>query len=182
MVGMSPQSLEIAGRLGLGCMKFAQGPWEEAKADFERHRASFKQSQGFEPPPPIAADCMVCDTNLKRAEALAREHVTRYWVQLMHHYELLSDNFAKAGAAYASYAEQTKHYRATSQEALIETYLQANIWGDPARIIDKLQERRELIGDFILGVSPSFGEMPYEDVRRSLRTFVDHVMPEIKTW
>ena len=90
MVGMSPQSLETAGRLGLGCMKFAQGPWEEAKADVDRHRALFKQSQGFEPPPPIAADCMVCDTNLKRAETLAREHVTRYWVQLMDHYEYCS--------------------------------------------------------------------------------------------
>jgi hypothetical protein len=163
-------------------MKFAQGPWEEAKADFERHRAMFKQSQGFEAPPPIAADCLVCDTNLKRAEAIARKHITRYWVQLMDHYELLSDNFAKAGVAYASYAEQTQQFRATPQEALIESYLQANIWGDPARIIDKLRERRELLGNFILGVSPSFGGMPFEDVRRSVRAFVDHVMPEIKTW
>jgi hypothetical protein len=24
--------------------------------------------------------------------------------------------------------------------------------------------------------------MPYEDVRRSLKTFVEHVMPEIKSW
>ncbi len=125
---------------------------------------------------------MVCDPDLKRAETLAREHITRYWGQLMDHYQLLSDNFAKAGAAYASYAEQTKHYRSTSQEALIESYLEANIWGDPARILDKLRERRELLGDFILGVSPSFGGMAFEDVRRSLRTFVDRVMPEIKTW
>ncbi len=182
MVGMSPQSLETAGRLGLGCMKFAQGPWEEAKVEIDRHRTLFKQSCGFEAPPPIAADCMVCDPDLKRAETLAREHITRYWAQLMDHYQLLSDNFAKAGAAYASYAEQTKHYRSTSQEALIESYLEANIWGDPARILDKLRERRELLGDFILGVSPSFGGMAFEAVRRSLRTFVDRVMPEIKTW
>jgi hypothetical protein len=100
----------------------------------------------------------------------------------MDHYELLSDNFAKAGAAYASYAEMTKHYRSTSQQTLIDSYLEANIWGDPARIIDKLQERRELLGDFILGVSPSFGGMSFDDVRRSLRCFVDRVMPQIKTW
>jgi alkanesulfonate monooxygenase SsuD/methylene tetrahydromethanopterin reductase-like flavin-dependent oxidoreductase (luciferase family) len=182
MVGMSPQSLETAGRLGLGCMKFAQGPWEEAKVEIDRHRALFKQFHGFEAPPSIAADCMVCDPSLKRAEALAREHITRYWVQLMDHYEMLSDNFAKAGPAYASYAEQTKHFRSTSREALIETYLEANIWGDPARILDKLRERRELLGDFILGISPSYGGMAFEDVRRSLRTFVDKVIPEIKTW
>lgn len=182
MVGMSPQSLETAGRLGLGCMKFAQGPWEEAKVEIDRHRAHFERSMGFAAPPPIAADCMVCDTNLKRAEALAREHIARYWEQLMEHYELLSDNFAKAGAAYASYAEQTRHYRSTDQQALIDSYVEANIWGDPARILDKLRERRELLGDFILGVSPSFGGMSFEDVRRSLRTFADRVMPEIKSW
>jgi alkanesulfonate monooxygenase SsuD/methylene tetrahydromethanopterin reductase-like flavin-dependent oxidoreductase (luciferase family) len=181
-VGMSPQSVETAGRLGLGCMKFAQGPWEEAKVEIDRHRAIFKQSQGFEAPPPILADCMVCDPNPSRAEALAREHMMRYWVQLMDHYELLSDNFAKAGAAYASYAEMTKQYRATKQQTLIDTYVECNIWGDPARIIDKLRERHELIGDFILGISPSFGGMSFEDVRRSLRSFVDRVMPEIKTW
>jgi alkanesulfonate monooxygenase SsuD/methylene tetrahydromethanopterin reductase-like flavin-dependent oxidoreductase (luciferase family) len=182
MVGMSPQSIETAGRLGLGCMKFAQGPWEAAKTEIDRHRDLFEQSMGFAAPPPIAADCMVCDPNLKRAQALAREHITRYWAQLMEHYELLSDNFAKAGAAYASYAEQTKQFRSADQQALIDSYIEANIWGDPARILDKLQERRELLGDFILGVSPSFGGMSFEGVRGSLRTFVDKVMPKIKTW
>lgn len=182
MVGMSPQSLETAGRLGLGCMKFSQGPWAEAKVEIDRHRAFFKQSTGFEAPPPIIADCMVCDPNLRRAEALAREHITQYWVQLMEHYELISENFEKAGAAYASYAEMAKHYRSTPQQALIDSYIEANIWGDPARILDKLQERRELVGDFILGVSPSFGGMSFEDASRSLRTFVDKVMPQIKTW
>jgi alkanesulfonate monooxygenase SsuD/methylene tetrahydromethanopterin reductase-like flavin-dependent oxidoreductase (luciferase family) len=182
MVGMSPQSVETAGRLGLGCMKFAQGPWEEAKVEIDRHRAIFKQSWGVEAPPPIAADCMVCDPSLRRAEALAREHITRYWVQLMDHYELLSDNFAKAGAAYASYAQMTEHFRSTNQQALVDSYIECNIWGDPARILDKLTERRELLGDFTLAVSPSFGGMAFEDVRRSLRSFADRVMPEIKTW
>ena len=182
MVGMSPASVETAGRLGLGCMKFAQGPWEEAKVEIDRHRAIFKRSCGFEAPPPIAADCMVCDPSLRRAEALAREHMARYWVQLMDHYELLSDNFLKAGAAYASYAEMTKHLRSTPQQALVDSYVDCNIWGDPERILDKLRERRELIGDFVLAVSPSFGGMGFEDVRRSLRSFADRVMPEIKTW
>jgi hypothetical protein len=163
-------------------MKFAQGPWKEAKVEIDRHRAIFKQTFGVDAPPPIAADCMVCDTNVRRAEALARGHMTRYWTQVMEHYELLSDNFSKAGAAYASYAEMTEYLRSTNKQTLVDSYLDCNIWGDPARILDKLRERRELIGDFILGVTPSFGGMPMDDVRRSLRTFVDHVMPEIKTW
>jgi len=182
MVGMSPQSVETAGRLGLGCMKFAQGPWEEAKVDIDRHRTIFKQSHGFEAPPPITADCLVCDASLSRAEALAREHMSRYWAQLMDHYELLSENFAQAGAAYASYAEMTKYLRSTKQEALVDSYRESNIWGDPERILDKLRERRELLGDFVLAVSPSYGGMSFEDVRRSLRLFADRVMPEIKTW
>jgi len=182
MVGMSPQSVDTAGRLGLGCMKFANGPWDEAKKDIDRHRTIFKESWGFEAPPPITADCLVCEPHVGRAEVMAREYMSRYWTQVMEHYELLSENFSQAGAAYASYAEMAKYLRSTKQEALVDSYRECNLWGDPQRILDKLRERRELIGDFVVGVSVSYGGMPHEDARRSLRLFADRVMPEIKTW
>jgi alkanesulfonate monooxygenase SsuD/methylene tetrahydromethanopterin reductase-like flavin-dependent oxidoreductase (luciferase family) len=163
-------------------MKFANGPWPEAKVEIDRHRTIFKQSCGFEAPPPITADCLVCDTSLRRSEAMAREHMSRYWAQVMEHYELLSENFSQAGAAYASYAEMAKYLRSTKQEAVVDSYRECNLWGDPERILDKLRERRELIGNFVVGVTVSYGGMSHEDARRSLRLFADRVMPEIKTW
>jgi alkanesulfonate monooxygenase SsuD/methylene tetrahydromethanopterin reductase-like flavin-dependent oxidoreductase (luciferase family) len=182
MVGMSPQSVEMGGNLGLGCMKFSNAPWAEAAADVNRHRDLYKASQGHNAPPVITSDLLFIDNDLKKAEAAARAYMAGYWVQVMEHYELLSENFANSGGAYASYAEAAKFLRETDQQTLIDSYIDCNLWGDPARILDKLQERRELIGDFDLAVSLGYAGMPYEDIESSKRLFVDKVLPQIKTW
>ncbi len=182
MVGMSPQSVEMAGKLGLGCMKFSNAPWATAAPEVERHRAIYRETHGSEAPPTITSDLLFVDKDIKRAESMAREYMAGYFVQVMEHYELLSDNFANAGGAYASYAEIAKAMRETDTQVMIDSYIDANLWGDPARIIDKLRERRELIGDFDLAVSLGYAGLPYDDVYASRKLFVEQVMPEIKTW
>lgn len=182
MVGMSPPSVERAGKLGLGCMKFSNAPWKSAVAEVERHRQVYRDSKGTDAPPVITADLMFIDKDVKRAEKIAREYMSGYYVQVMEHYELLSENFAQAGGAYASYAERAKAMRETDQQVMIDAYLEANLWGDPQRILDKLRERRELIGPFSLGVTPGYAGMPYDETRSSLKLFVEEVMPEIKGW
>ena len=182
MVGMSPPSVEVAGKLGLGCMKFSNAPWNVAVTEVTRHRTVYREVHGREAPPTITADLLFVDKDVRRAEEIARTYMSGYLVQVMEHYELLSDNFAKAGGAYASYAEKAKAMRETDQKSMIDAYLDANLWGDPQRILDKLRERRALIGSFDLAVSLGYAGMPYEDVQRSTKLFVDKVMPEIKSW
>lgn len=182
MVGMSPQSVEMAGKLGLGCMKFSNAPWAVAAVEVERHRAIYREAHRRDAPPTITSDLLFVASSNKRAEAMAREYMAGYYVQVLDHYELLSDNFAKAGAAYASYAEIAKALRETDKQAAIDGYLECNLWGDPQRIIDKLRERRELIGDFDLAVSLGYAGMPYDDIYASMKLFVDEVIPEIKSW
>lgn len=182
MVGMSPQSVEMAGKLGLGCMKFSNAPWDVAAVDVKRHEAIYREANGTAPPPPITSDLLFVDNDLKRAEEMARTYMAGYYVQVLEHYELLSENFAQSGGAYASYAEMAKTLRETDQQAVIDAYLDCNLWGDPARIIDKLRERRELIGNFDLAVSLGYAGMPYDDVYASRKLFVEKIMPEIKSW
>ncbi len=182
MVGMSPQSVETAGKLGLGCMKFSNAPWPAVAEDVNRHRAIYRDSQRRSPPPVITSDLLFVDKDVRRAEAVARQYMAGYYVQVMEHYELLSDNFAKAGGAYASYAEIAEALRKTDQQAVIDAYIECNLWGDPARIIEKLRERRALIGPFDLAVSPGYAGMPYDDAEASMKLFADKVMPEIKGW
>jgi alkanesulfonate monooxygenase SsuD/methylene tetrahydromethanopterin reductase-like flavin-dependent oxidoreductase (luciferase family) len=182
MVGMSPQSVEMAGKLGLGCMKFSNAPWDVAAVDVERHRTIYREAHGHEAPPTITSDLLFVDNDVNRAEEMARKYMAGYYVQVMEHYELLSDNFAKAGGAYASYADTAKALRETDQQAVVDAYIECNLWGDPARIIDKLRERKEYIGSFDLAVSLGYAGMPYEEIYSSRKLFVEKVMPEIKSW
>lgn len=182
MVGMSPQSVDMCGQLGLGCMKFSNAPWDVAAKDVQRHRELYRASQGREPPPIITSDLLFVDKDVNRAEAVARKYMAGYYVQVLEHYELLSDNFANAGGAYASYAHMAEALRSTDQQAVVDAYIECNLWGDPARIIDKLQERRALIGEFDLAVSLGYAGMPYEETYSSRKLFVEEVLPVIKSW
>jgi len=93
-------------------MKFAQGPWEEAKLEIDRHRSLFKQSCGFEAPPTDRCRLYVCDPDVKASMKRSRASTLNpIWAQLMDHYELLSDTSRRRALRYASYAEMTKHYR-----------------------------------------------------------------------
>ena len=182
MVGMSPQSVDSCAVLGLGCMKFSNIPWEVAAVDVRRHRDLYRVSQRREAPPVIASDLLFVHADVTKAEAMARRYMAGYYAQVMRHYELLSDNFAKAGEAYTSYADIAERLRKTDQQAAVDAYIDCNLWGDPARIIDTLEERRSLIGPFDLAVSLSYAGMPYESIYASRALFVEKVLPVIKSW
>jgi len=182
MVGTSPASVDVAARLGLGAMKFAQAPWETAVDEITRYRESFRSHHGFAAPPLITGDVMVCHPDDKRAEELARVHARNYFVSVLGHYELLSEHFKETLGSYAHYVTVAEAMRGTSEEESFEGYLRANLWGDPSRILDQLTERRELLGDFELGVSVNFGDIDFDDAQRGLRLFADKVLPELKSW
>lgn len=182
MVGTSPASVDVAARLGLGAMKFAQAPWETAVDEVNRYRDGFLANHGVVAPPLVTGDVMVCHPNDSRAEELARVHHRNYFLSVLEHYELLSDHFKETLGSYAHYVTVAEAMRGTSEEESFEGYLRANLWGDPSRILDQLTERRELIGDFELGVSVNFGDIDFEVARSSMRHFADKVLPVLKGW
>lgn len=182
MVGTSPASIDTAARLGLGAMKFAVAPWGTVVDEVERYKESFIGHHGTPAPPLITGDVMICHADDKKAEELARVHERNYFVSVLSHYELLSDHFKETLGSYAHYASMAEAMRGTSEESSFEGYLSANLWGDPSRILDQLSERRELIGDFELGVSVNFGDIDFETARASMRLFADKVLPELKSW
>jgi alkanesulfonate monooxygenase SsuD/methylene tetrahydromethanopterin reductase-like flavin-dependent oxidoreductase (luciferase family) len=182
MVGTSPTSIDMAARLGLGAMKFAAAPWEFVVDEVNHYRESFTAHHGTKAPPLITGDVMICHRDDKRGEELARVHARNYYVSVLRHYELLSDHFKETLGSYAHYASMAEVMRGTSEEQSFEGYLSANLWGDPARIIDQLEKRRELLGEFELGVAVNFGDIDIEDARGSMRLFAEKVLPELKSW
>ncbi|NEW45689.1 LLM class flavin-dependent oxidoreductase [Nocardia cyriacigeorgica] len=182
MVGTSPASMDVAARLGLGAMKFANAPWSSVVEEVDGYRDAFHAYHGVAAPPLITGDVMVCHRDDKRGEELARVHHRNYFVSVMSHYELLSDHFKETLGSYAHYASMADAMRGTTEEALFEGYLGANLWGDPSRILDQLALRRELLGDFELSVAVNFGDIDIEEARNSMRLFAEHVLPELKSW
>lgn len=182
MVGGSPDSLITAARLGLGVMQFGVAPTEEAAAGFEPYRNLYRELQGAEPPTVISADLMICDRDAKRAEELARRHQADYWFAVMNHYELLSHHFEQTRGAYSMYAQMSEALRNDRDNAAAGAYVDSNLWGDPAQIIEQIRRKYELLGGLDLGLMVSYSDLPYDVVRNSVRLFAEEVLPEVQSW
>jgi alkanesulfonate monooxygenase SsuD/methylene tetrahydromethanopterin reductase-like flavin-dependent oxidoreductase (luciferase family) len=180
---MSPDSFEIAAELGLGAMMFSQFPYETVVDQINAYRQDFRAKHGEEPPPIVTADFVSIDKDAKKAEAMGREKIIEYLVSVLDHYEMLDkSHFAETGGSYQHYANAADAMKEMGHEAMCEGFLQANLWGDPAMIREKLEARRELIGDFETSGCFSYSSIPYDHVRASMKLFAEEVGPMLHGW
>jgi alkanesulfonate monooxygenase SsuD/methylene tetrahydromethanopterin reductase-like flavin-dependent oxidoreductase (luciferase family) len=181
-VGMSPDSVAQAAALGARLMTFSQQPWElYAQGPLASYREAWRSQHGTEPPAPLTGDLFFCDRDPARAEAMAMEHMTNYFLTIVHHYELLSDHF-KALPAYQMYANASEAFKLVGAEVAARTYCGVQTWGTPEQILEKLRWRRELIGDFELALITHYGGMSAADAEASMRLCAEAVLPELHRW
>jgi hypothetical protein len=162
-------------------MCFAQKPWEEMTDHFDSYRNSFRENHNRPAPPPICVDFLCCDESGDRAEELAREHMANYYVTVMEHYEMASNVFDGV-KGYDDYASGAEVLRETGMEAAGEAFVDINTWGTPQEILEKLESRRNTLGDLDLTVQISYGGMSQENAEKSMRLFAQKVLPELQSW
>jgi alkanesulfonate monooxygenase SsuD/methylene tetrahydromethanopterin reductase-like flavin-dependent oxidoreductase (luciferase family) len=178
-IAMSPDSVEAAARIGAGMAIFSQAAWESAAQSMKRYRDLYREQHGRTPPPVLTCDFVVCDDDEERAAELARRHIAGYLISVFEHYELMSDHFKKA-KGYEMYGESVDMLRDIGLESLAGVYVDVQAWGTPERIVAKLRQRRELIGDFVFNACFRFAGIPYEAAERSMRLFAEKVIPALR--
>jgi hypothetical protein len=110
---------------------------------------------------------------------MARTYIAGYLTSVMQHYELASDHFKEA-KGYESYGSAVDLMKAIGLETLCDMYLGVNVWGSPEQIVERLRERREIIGDFDLTACFRYAGLPYAEAERSMRTFAAEVIPVLR--
>lgn len=180
-VAMSPDTVPICARLGGRLMSFAIKPWEQLAPQFDEYRTLFEQHHGRKALPPMCVDSCFCDESADRAEEMARECITNYYITVMDHYEMAGEHFRDL-KGYSGYAESADALRAAGMDAGAEGYFHANLWGSPQQILDKLDKRRDIVGNFDLMLSLSFGGLSQAEVTNSMRLIAEKVLPEVRSW
>ena len=180
-VAMSPDSALEAATHGAQMMVFTQKSMEEHNAEFEPYRALYRKLHNAPPPPPLMAGITVCHQDAERAEELARKHVAGYLLTVMHHYELMGDHFKKA-KGYESYGEAVDMLRDMGLEGMSNAYVDAQAWGTPQQILEKLAGWRSVIGDFDILFGLRAAGMAFADAENSQRLIAEEVIPELKSW
>ena len=180
-VAMSSDSVPVCARLGATMMSFAQKPWDQMVPHFQSYRDLFLEHHGRPAPPPICVDFMACHESADRAEALAREHMSNYYVTVMDHYEMAGEHF-KSMKGYGDYATNAGLLKDLGMTDAGNAFVDINTWGTPQQILDKLHARLEVLGDFDLTIQVSYGGMKREDAEHGIRLFAEKVLPEVQSW
>jgi len=178
-VSMSPDSVVEAARIGARQVMFSQRPWNQALAAVVAYREEYAKHNEDPPPPPITCDFVFVDENRKRAEEIARKHITGYLTSVLGHYELAGDHF-KSAKGYESYGAAVDLLRAIGKEAQLDAYLAVQIWGTPEMCIEKIEQRREVVGELDLTCCFRYAGLPYAEAERSMRTFAEKVMAPLR--
>ena len=181
-VGMSPDSVDAAARLGGRLMTFTQTAWPLYKdGPLAQYREAYRRHHDREAPPPLTGDLMYCHADPAVAEEKGLEYMTNYFLSIVRHYEIMSDHF-KDTKGYDSYASAADAFKAVGLETAARAYCSVNSWGDPERHVRQLRERFELLGEFELSLISFYGGMSPEEAEASLRLFAAEVLPEVQGW
>jgi alkanesulfonate monooxygenase SsuD/methylene tetrahydromethanopterin reductase-like flavin-dependent oxidoreductase (luciferase family) len=180
-VAMSSDSVPVCARLGARMMSFAQKPWDQMVPHFESYRRLFLEHNGHAAPPPVCVDFLACDESAERAESLARDHMAKYYVTVMEHYEMAGAHFRNM-KGYGDYADNADILKDLGMEEAGNSFVDINTWGTPTQILEKLDQRRRTLGDFDLTIQVSYGGMSPENAENSMRLFATKVLPELQSW
>ncbi|MDO1481868.1 LLM class flavin-dependent oxidoreductase [Rhodococcus ruber] len=178
-IAMSPDSMDVAAELGAAMATFVQFPIEKHAPLIETYRESFRSKQGREAPAPTLTEFVYCAEDENEAKQTATEYISRYFTQVMRHYEFGGTHFSGT-AGYESYNAVAEVIRAAGQEASAAAYVDAQTWGTPDQIIEKVKARREVIGDYHLNCAFTYAGLPHDKAEASMRLFSERVMPALK--
>jgi alkanesulfonate monooxygenase SsuD/methylene tetrahydromethanopterin reductase-like flavin-dependent oxidoreductase (luciferase family) len=180
---MSPDSMPVMARLGIGLLVIPQKPWAAVREDLELYRTTWSEAHGAGslPPAPMCAGNVVVHADAARAEELAYRYIGGYYETVMKHYQFGQN--AHAGVkGYEYYAGVSRYIDKRGADGAVADYVGLMPWGTPDQVLEKCQVLREHLGISAFNPTFSFAGMPYDESEANLRLFATEVLPVLKSW
>src|SRR5579859_1846144 len=179
---VSPESMPIMAKLGVGLLVIPQKPWDAVKKDFEVYHKVWREVNAAAPiPKPLSGGFCVVDENKDRAEELAMKWLSGNYKTVIKHYEMTSEKFG-SHKSYEFYSQVGKFIAKHGIDGAALDFAQLMPWGTPDMVLEKLATIRNTIDANGFMLNFSYAGMPYDEAERNLKCFVKHVLPEVKKW
>jgi alkanesulfonate monooxygenase SsuD/methylene tetrahydromethanopterin reductase-like flavin-dependent oxidoreductase (luciferase family) len=176
---ISPQSMDLMARLGVGLMVIAQKPWETVEEELATYRRRFVELNGTEPPKPIL--CVFAGVSHDPAEAqqMRDVYLQRYARSTVEHYRFDDERFADI-EGYEYYAGLSKNIAKHGLEKFNGFLADLQVWGGPDEVADKLLDyvRRTDAGAVLTTLS--YGGMSPQVATANYDLFASEVLPILK--
>src|SRR5262245_33014745 len=175
---VSPESMPVMARLGVGILIIPQKPWKEVARELETYRSIFRQVNGGDAPPPVSAGWTFCDASAARAEEMARRFIGGYYQTVLEHYQFQGDHLART-KGYEYYGKMAEKIAQYGTDTVVDYFTNLQVWGTPAQCYEKILDIHARTGNsHYIGVF-SYAGMPYADAERNMRLFAREVLPAL---
>jgi alkanesulfonate monooxygenase SsuD/methylene tetrahydromethanopterin reductase-like flavin-dependent oxidoreductase (luciferase family) len=178
---VSPESMPIMAKLGVGVLVIPQKPWEAVKSDFDVYHKVWREVNGTEPPKPLSGGFFFVDKDRRRAEELGMKYIVDYYHTAMKHYEMTNEQFG-SHKSYEFYSGVSKYIARHGMEGAARDFAQLMPFGTPDQVLEKLRFMKDTIDMNGIMANFSYAGMPFDEAERNLKCFAEYVMPELKKW
>jgi len=176
---VSPESLPVMAKLGVGILIIPQKPWKEVAKELDAYRSIYREVNGADAPPPVSAGWTFCDESAERAAQMARRYIGGYYQTVLDHYQFQGDHLART-KGYEYYGKMAEKIAQYGTDTVIDYFMNLQVWGTPAQCYEKILDIHTRTGNsHYVGVF-SYAGMPYEDAERNMRLFAREVMPALQ--
>jgi alkanesulfonate monooxygenase SsuD/methylene tetrahydromethanopterin reductase-like flavin-dependent oxidoreductase (luciferase family) len=176
---VSPESMELMARLGVGLMVIAQKPWETAEAELAAYRKRFLEINGVEAPKPVLVVVAGVSRDQEAAQRLRDVYLQRWARSTVEHYEFDNVGFAEI-EGYEYYGALANNIAKHGLERFNSFLADLQVWGTPEQVTEKLLDYVRRTDAGALVVPLSFGGMPPEETKACFDLFVSEVLPELQ--
>jgi alkanesulfonate monooxygenase SsuD/methylene tetrahydromethanopterin reductase-like flavin-dependent oxidoreductase (luciferase family) len=176
---VSPESMEIMARMGVGLLVIAQKPWETTEAELEAYRQRYFELQGVEAPKPVLVIVAGVAEDPAQVQRIRDVHLQRWARSTVEHYEFDNVGFAEI-EGYEYYAGLANNINKHGIEKFNGFLADLQVWGTPEQVTEKLLDYVKRTDAGGLVVPLSFGGMPTDEVQASYDLFTREVLPELK--
>ena len=173
--GVSPESLPLLAKLGVGMLIVPQKPWSETQLDLKNYNEFYLQENGCPAPAPIVAAWTFVDEDPERAARLARQYIGRYYESTIDHYEFSNASLHQV-AGYEYYQRISKKIAEVGRDRFVDFLVKLSVYGTPAQCLEKIESIRQKTGMETFISVLSYGGMPSDEADRNLRLFSSSVM------
>jgi len=176
---ISPTSIDLMARLGVGLMVIAQKPWDKVVEDLTGYRKRFLEINGVEAPKPILAVFIAAHEDEKEAQRMRDIYIQRYARSTVEHYEFDNVGFADI-EGYEYYAGLARNIAKHGLETFNGFLADLQVWGTPDQVVEKLKGYVDLAQAGGLLLLPSYGGMPDAEAKANYDLIASKILPALK--
>jgi alkanesulfonate monooxygenase SsuD/methylene tetrahydromethanopterin reductase-like flavin-dependent oxidoreductase (luciferase family) len=176
---ISPQSMDLMARLGVGLMVIAQKPWETVEAELATYRQRFLELNGTEACKPILCVFVGVHHDPAEAQRMRAIYLQRYARSTVEHYEFATVAFADI-EGYEYYAGLAKNIAKHGLEKFNGFLADLQVWGTPDQVTAKLLDYVLRTDAGAVLVTLSYGGMPYDAANANFDLCAREVLPALQ--